>query len=287
MTAPLDPRLHAYRPDLADEGLRGKVEAGRFSCGTPRRVRESVVGLWREPRSDAPRDSELVFGETVRVFDTTDEGWAWVQADMDGYVGYAPLDALGEIEPVPNRRVTALSTYVYSGPNLRFPTVCHLPMGVLVAVEGKAETRGTAYSLLAGGAGAIVTTHLGDPAEREADFVEVAERFVGVPYLWAGRSAFGLDCSALVQIALAMTGVAAPRDSDMQASMGEAIDLSGPFRRGDLIFWEGHVGIMRDEHMLLHANGNTMDVANEPLGEAVERIARLYARPTCARRLSQ
>jgi cell wall-associated NlpC family hydrolase len=177
-------------------------------------------------------------------------------------------------------------SFVYPGPDLRFPPVHALSMASRVAVSGRADTRGTEYAVLADGS-AMIAAHLKPAGDIPfTDPVAVAAMFLETPYLWGGRSGFGIDCSGLVQIALAMTGRRAPRDSDQQAAgLGHAVDpASDGLRRGDLVFWKGHVGFLEDEHTLLHASGGTMTVTREPLAAAIDRIARLYGPPTGYRR---
>lgn len=271
----LDARINAYRPDLADSRLEGQVEASRFVAGELRRIAVPSTPIRREPRSDAMIDSEAVRGELVRAFEETAEGWAWVQAEADGYVGYVSSDALGPADPVPTHRVTALRTFVYPAADMKFPPVAALSIGSLLALGQEAETRGTRFRWLADFSGAVIERHvaaLGDAYE--PDFVAVAERFLETPYLWGGRTSLGLDCSGLVQLSLAATGVSVPRDTDQQArAIGSAVEdgLSGALRRGDLIFWKGHVGILRDPETLLHASGFQMAVVSEPLSTVLAR----------------
>jgi cell wall-associated NlpC family hydrolase len=278
----LDRRLNAFRPDLAAEALKGKVDAARFVQGEPASVVAPVAPL--RPHADLSRgiDTELLRGESLRVFDRAN-GFAWVQADFDGYVGYLPEDMIGApIEPT--HRIAAPRTFVYPEAELRKPVATALSMGSLVTVVGEAETRGTRYFLLADG-GAVIAAHCIPVGETLGDdYVSIAARFVETPYLWGGRSGFGIDCSGLVQLSLMMVGRKAPRDSDMQASFGEAIER-GDLRRGDLVFWKGHVGIMEDEVTLLHANGHTMTVSRENFEAAVKRIGWLYEQPTGYRRV--
>jgi len=276
MTAKLDPRLNAVRPDRADIRLKGMVAADRFVEGIPRRVVAASAPLKRAPAPEAPLDSELIRGEAVLVFDATDEGWSWVQSRVDGYVGHVATDTLGPPEPAPTHRVTALRTFVYPGPDMKLPARAALSLASRVTIVGEAETRGTRFALLAGGEGAIVARHLAPVgAPPEPDFVAVAERFVEVPYLWGGRTSLGLDCSGLVQLAMMAAGRPVPRDTDMQQdAIGVPVEggLAAPLRRGDLVFWPGHVAILIDPARIVHASGGHMTVVVEPLAEAVARI---------------
>ncbi|MGX5736248.1 C40 family peptidase [Bosea thiooxidans] len=270
MTAIPDRRITAFRPDLAARHLAGLVAAARFADPQPMRVVAPSAPLRREPRPDAPLDTEALAGELVQVYER-EEGWAWVQLAGDGYVGYLPDDALRPDQPQPTHRIAALRTFVYPGASIKLPPLAALSLGAGVAVV---ETRGD-FAVLADG-GHVFAGHLAPIDNHESDFVAVAERFLGVPYLWGGKTSLGLDCSGLTQLALAAAGIAAPRDSDMQeAGLGSAVpfdeDLSG-LKRGDLVFWKGHVGILTDPNTLLHANGNTMSVHREPLREARDRI---------------
>ena len=278
----LDRRLNAFRPDLADIALKGEVEADRFVSPEQAMVTLPVVALRPKPDLSCGIDTELLTGEEVRVFERRD-GFAWVQAVDDGYVGYVPEEALGPVV-APTHVVTVTRTFVYSGADLRFPTRMALSMGSRLTIAGEAETRGTRYLLLANG-GALVARHLrpiSDPPA--ADYVSVAALFLETPYLWGGKSGFGIDCSGLVQLALRLAGHGAPRDSDMQAAgLGMPIERR-QLRRGDLVFWKGHVAIMEDETIMIHANGNTMTVARETLEAAIERIGWLYGSPTGYRR---
>lgn len=279
----LDRRLNAYRADLADATLEGQVEAARFVEGAPARLAVPVAALRPKPDLSIGIDTELLFGEEVTVFDRAG-GFAWVKAGHDGYVGYLPETALSAVETAPTHHVVVPRTFVYPGPDLRFPVSMALSMGSRIAVVGEAETRGTRYHLLADGR-AIVAGHcLPVGAWPDDDYVAIAARFLETPYLWGGRSGFGIDCSGLVQLSLQMTGRNAPRDSDMQAAGLGTVISREELRRGDLVFWKGHAGIMEDDRTLLHANGHTMSVAHEDFEAAVRRIGWLYEMPTGYRR---
>ncbi|MGV8937860.1 MAG: NlpC/P60 family protein [Allorhizobium sp.] len=279
----LDRRLNAFRSDLADEALIDVVSAERFERGALARLAVAIAPLRAQPDASLSIDTEILFGEDVLVFERAG-GWAWVKALTDGYVGYLPEASLEPIDVAPSHHVIVPRTFLYPGPDLRFPFLNSLSMGSRICVTGEAETRGTRYFLLANGRAVVANHCLPLGTYVDDDYVSIAARFMETPYLWGGRSGFGIDCSGLVQLALKMTGREAPRDSDMQAAgLGEPITRA-ELRRGDLVFWKGHAGIMEDEETLLHANGHTMTVARENFEAAVARIGWLYEMPTGYRR---
>lgn len=285
----LDPRRQAFRADLADRSLEGRVDAARFVEGVPRRVAVPVAPVRRRPEPGAPLDTEALFGETVLVFEDA-AGWSWVRLAADcaeaAYVGYVPSDALAPVA-VPTHRVGVPRTLLFPAPDIKRPPLSFLPMGALVTVTGTAADHNAGYAALLGG-GFVVEQHLEPVGTAAPDYVAVAERFLGAPYLWGGKSVAGIDCSGLVQLACAMAGIDAPRDSDMQErELGTRLAGIEALARGDLVFWKGHVGIMLDGARLLHANAHHMLTAVEPLAEAVARIAARGSAVTGVRRVRQ
>ena len=280
----LDPRLHAYRPDLADEALRGQVEASRFVHGSLKRIVAPVAALYKVPDALSERQSECLFGEDVKVFEEKN-GFCWVQAQQDGYVGYIEQSKIGSIGNHPTHRVNVPRTFQYRDADLRSPMISPLSMGSRISVIGEAETRGTRYAKLDNGS-FVVFNHITPVSTVEDDYVTIAESFIHTPYLWGGKSGLGIDCSGLVQLALMMTGRTVLRDTDMQqATIGKDIAPENGLQRGDLVFWKGHVAIMVDSGTLIHANGASMDVRKENLDHAIERIAKNHSVPTGYRRL--
>jgi cell wall-associated NlpC family hydrolase len=284
----LDRRLTPARPDLADIRLQGQVEADRFVEGTPARVIEAVLPLRVSPRPDAVLDTEAVYGDRVTVFDTDDEGWAWVQLDRDGYVGYAPVSGLlNGASPAPTHKVAVLRTFLFPGATIKEPPLGWLSYGSEVIITREAVASNGRRFLVTANGGAIVAHHLVPIDATETDAVAIAERFLGTPYLWGGKSSLGIDCSGLVQTALRGIGVEAPRDADMQEkALGRDVGLDrAMWRRGDLMFWPGHVAFVRDADTIIHANGKDMAVAVETIdsvlartaaaGEPLRRVARL------------
>lgn len=280
-----DRRLTPARPDLAAAHLEGKVSAARYVEGQPMRVITETAALRGEPNPENAYDTQALFGETLMVYDVDDEGWAYAQIVRDGYVGYVSANALEPVTTAETHWVCAPRTPVYPGRSIKTPPLMGLPMLAQVTVR---DSDGI-FARIEGG-GCVWLHHLAAMNTPAPDFVAVAERFENAPYLWGGKTWDGVDCSGLVQIALHAAGVEAPRDTDMQAAaLGSQID-PGPdyanLRRGDLVFWKGHVGIMCDGQTLLHANGHHMQVAREPFSVARERIARnSFGEVTMVRRL--
>jgi cell wall-associated NlpC family hydrolase len=278
----LDHRLFAYRTDIAEAGLRGKVEAERFVEGEPARVRVPKTALRIRPERPAAIETELLYGEEFIVLDRA-EGWAWGKSVFDNYVGYIEDAALtGELLPI-THWVIAPRTFLYPEPDMKLPPVDTLSMGSRLAVIGEAETRGTRFLLTR--EGAIISGHVAEVGTPVfTDYVSIAGRLIETPYLWGGRSSFGLDCSGLVQFSMMMSGRQVLRDADMQEqTIGTIID-GGNLQRGDLVFWKGHVGIMEDRTTMIHANGYSMTVWRERLPAAIQRIAPIYGRPRTYRR---
>jgi hypothetical protein len=277
--ADFDPRLTPARPDLAAKHLEGKVKAGRFAEGTPYEVNDPVAPLRRTPQTDAPLDTEALMGERVAVYEITEEGWAWGQLENDDYVGYLPASALVPPALTRSHKVSAVRTLAFPGPSIKLPPLHGLPFGAQVELD---RIDG---ALAFTSAGYIPFRHLVPVADKGADFAAVAERFVGSPYLWGGKTSLGVDCSGLVQLALNACGHQCPRDTYRQeAALGKPIALSD-LRRGDLIFWKGHVAIAVDSESMVHANAFHMAVAIEPVAEAIARIREAGSEVTSVKRL--
>ncbi len=276
-----DKRLNLYRPDLADVSLRGRIEAERFVAGRPMQVGLAVAPVRRQPALTSMQLSQALPGETLKVFDEAD-GWAWVKLDRDGYVGHVEAAQLVPVTTPPaSHEVATPSTLVYPKADIKTQPAITLPMHARVTVTGEEKD----FAAIAAG-GFIYKRHLQPVDSGIGDFVAVAERFLFAPYYWGGKTVHGLDCSGLVQVSLHAVGHPCLRDSDMQeATLGDVLKPGTQLRRGDLIFWEGHVGIMADAENLLHANGFHMMVAIEPLKVVTERYAAIGKSMSTVRRL--
>jgi cell wall-associated NlpC family hydrolase len=276
----LDPRTNAFRPEIAAKHLQGQVEAARFVEGTRHQVVEPIAALRLTPSHETRLDTQALLGEIVTVYETSEEGWAWGQLEGDGYVGWLSANALAAPGPAPTHKVAVPRTLAFPGPDIKLPPVTALPMGATLSI-GRQDER---FAVTAEG-WHVPIVHLAPIKARQADFVAVAEQFLSAPYLWGGKTSLGLDCSGLVQVALQAAGTVCPRDSDMQElALGTMSSLS-QLRRGDLVFWKGHVAIARDPETLIHANAHHMMVAVEPIAGAVARIKAAGSEITSVKRI--
>jgi cell wall-associated NlpC family hydrolase len=239
-----------------------------------------VADLRRVPVPDASLDTQALLGERLAVHEITDEGWARGELETDGYVGWLSANALAEVGPAPTHKVTALHTLAFASADIKAPPLASLPMGAMLAIA-RADER---FAITAGG-WHIPVAHLSPLCTNRPDFVADAEKVLGTPYLWGGKTARGLECSGLVQVALQAAGVACPRDSHVQeGALGKASSLA-KLQRGDLVFWKGHVAIARDAGTLIHANAHHMAVAIEPVATAIARIEAAGSAVTSVRRM--
>ncbi len=265
-----DPRIHAYQPDsrLAEDALRGQLSEGDWTYITPRPMAAtSRLSLRSGPRADAAQVSEALPGEALELLWEDMDGWAYVRTLHDCYLGWTPAAGLTESQHSDLLMVTALRAHAYAGPKVRQPIVGELCQGARIKrAPGETVTEGGRRWLpvsLPGGKDGWIGEATLSPIS-EADAAALALRFLDTPYVWGGRSAWGLDCSGLTQLVFAAFGQSIPRDADQQQEFLTAVERP---QRGDLAFFPGHVGVMLDERQMVHANATHMRVTVETLGE--------------------
>ncbi|MGH1353965.1 MAG: C40 family peptidase [Thalassovita sp.] len=271
----MDARLTPANPRVAASFLRGQVEAQTFVEGTEKMIAIRCADLLSAPHGR--RERQLLLGERVTMYEER-AGWAFVQAEKDGYVGYLPIGQLEERRPATHWVINRAS-HLYNDPDFKSHERMSLSMGSQFRVTGEI---GRFYETPLG---YVPKPHMA-PLDRLAnDPVEVAERYLGVPYLWGGNSIWGIDCSGLVQAACVACDLPCPGDSDLQeAALGRPIAEGKKLRRGDLLFWKGHVALVAGRGMLIHANAHHMAVAFEPIDEAIARIESQGDGPVTSRR---
>lgn len=242
------------------------------------------VCMTDHPDFSAESTNELLYGETVEIHEEMEDEdgvpWVSVTAEHDGYRGCVALDALSAEIESNTHKVYALRSFVYPEPDVK--TLPILALSFMSRVRVTNEERNGFVRIK--NSGWIWKDHLLDLHETVADFTATAERFIGTPYLWGGRTSFGLDCSALVQLATIAAGHTLPRDSGDQKNIkhGKLLDKADRLERGDLVFFKGHVGIMVDDKNLLNATARSMDTRTERLST----VAKSYQGITAIRRLS-
>lgn len=274
----LDPRVNAFRPDIADLALRDVISAERYVEPVLRQCVRGIVPLFASPDPVAPLVSQIRYGEFVDVFEMRADGFAWVQNRMDRYVGYMPAaDVFSEEIADLSHRVCVLSSFIYPEPNIKVQPIDELTFWSAVHVGGIEN----GFRKLTNG-GYVFAKHIAPANDLSTpDYVFTAGRLLNVPYLWGGRTPHGIDCSGLIQLALEVSGIDAPRDSDQQCqSFGTSFSghwRDRTWRRGELVFFPGHVGVMTGPDQLLHASAFDMKVVVEPLLDVVARGNRILA----------
>ena len=272
----LDRRIHAARGDLADLSLAGTLFSAHYARAVPLTCVAAGTPLLSSTSPTAEAVSELLRGESFHALDVTTD-WAWGFCGHDGYVGYVRREAL-DVWETTTHRVTAQTAPLFRAPDIKAPVADYWPRGAQVSGEAEGD-------FLACAEGWLHMRHIAPVDSIAKDWVAVAQSYGGMPYVWGGRGHRGIDCSGLVQVALASAGIAAPRDTDLQCEgIGSPIDSEAGLQRGDILFFPGHVGIMIDGATLLHANAHWMAVVEEPLADVVARLAGTHAQPVIARR---
>jgi NlpC/P60 family/Bacterial dipeptidyl-peptidase Sh3 domain len=255
-----EPREWFAGPDVVELALASDIGAVRYveprllTCTAPR------VALRNAPAATAEAVSELLFGDGFEIVEVK-AGFALGRCTADRYIGWAPQDVLALPVSPASHQISARRAPVFSAASIKADVAMELPYGARLSgpVDGQ-------FLAIAGG-GFVHRRHV-EAAPR--DRFAASALFLAAPYLWGGRTPDGVDCSGLVQAALAAEGVALRRDTDLQLEQGEPVKFAAR-EAGDLVFFPGHVGLLLEGDRLRHANAHWMAVVDEPLADVVAR----------------
>lgn len=236
-------------------------------------INKPSTPLKEKPLDYYPIENELLFGESIKVTDKT-ENWVFVTTSLDNYKGWILEDSIGGIKKN-THRVLSIRTFVFEKPDIKSYCLSYLPIGSQVKVN-KYNLNWSEISLdnaFNKKKGFILNNNIVKISHKVEDWVTTAESFLRVPYRWGGRNSIGLDCSALIQLSLQTAGFTAPRDTKFQSKILCTVTKNvEEIKRGTIIFWEGHVGVMIDKYNILHANAFHMNVTIELLEKAKKRL---------------
>ncbi|MEH6755970.1 MAG: C40 family peptidase [Parasphingorhabdus sp.] len=282
-----DPRITAHRGDLADIALAGKMFAPHYAEPIPMRCAAPKAMIRKQGNKNSEAVSELLHGEDFHLLDVVGD-WAWGYCDHDGYVGYIPVHALQHQRKTaqPTHLISARAALIFVEPDVKSGLLKRLPMGAKLACSELSECG----NFLKTGKGYIHIRHVQEIGAKLVfdgtnNTVAFAEQLIGAPYLWGGRSGDGLDCSGLIQMVLGQTGQTAPRDTDQQLkTIGLEIAAEDDLKRGDIVFFPDHVGIMVDGERIIHANIHWMKTVAEPLSDVIARFGKDVEKPILARK---
>lgn len=267
----LDLRITPFRRGIAAAHLKGVVEAQTYNEGKTVQIVVPELAIRSEPMITSGMESQALKGQIATCYGE-ENGFSLIQMQDDEYVGWVITQGISEKFTSTTHKITALKTYIYSDESIKSLPLAALTQGTSITIAHVGEK----FSRLFDGS-YVFTPHIAPISAHATDWVQSALLYLNCPYLWGGKTSSGLDCSALVQLALATQGIKAPRDSDQQeAALGQEVAIQSghmpKVQKGDLLFWKGHVAICLDENTILHANAHHMSVQKEPLLEALKRI---------------
>lgn len=234
-------------------------------------INSSVI-MKSEPAETSPLETECLFGEIVDVLNETLD-WVYCKLNTDNYCGWIKKKSLAILKD-PTHRVIVNRSFIYTNKNSKSNCYLYLPMGSRLLVENISADWAeiSFYFNDKVQIGYVPSTHIVDLDHIVKDWVKTAQLLEGTPYKWGGRDTIGLDCSALLQLSYQTYGEIIPRNTAQQMKLNKKnIEDINDLKRGCVIFWKGHVGIMIDSSNCIHSNAFHMKTKTEPLSEIINR----------------
>lgn len=249
-------------------------DPARVTTDTPGQIAWPHVDLLAHPAG--PRDRQLLLGEAVTILGSNQQH-SYIRSEKDGYIGYVTGLSITTPQP-PSHQVIAAATHSYGDASIRSADLATLSFGAKITASGDSQ------DFVETSHGHIPKQALAELPTPARDPITTARLFLNTPYLWGGNTRSGIDCSGLIQAALLAANMPCPGDSDQQQQLGQTI-TNGQYQSGDLLFWNGHVALVTSPTKMIHANAHHMQVVEEPITQAIIRIARTTGPVTAHKRL--
>ncbi len=218
-------------------------------------------------------ETECLYGEKVEILDKYQE-WVYCKLNTDNYCGWIQKNSLGQLKKI-THRVINKSSFIYRETNPKSEILLRIPMGARLAVENIKSNWAQTFLIINNKmqVGYVPSGHIVDNDNKVNDWVKIAQTLEGTPYRWGGRDTLGIDCSALLQLSYQTYGQNIPRNTSEQVNLKKnTLTNLNNLKRGCVVFWPGHVGIMIDKVNCIHANSFHMKTVTEPLFDIINRM---------------
>lgn len=233
------------------------------------RISKSTSSVKSEPNHQCEATSELLFGESLLVLEQ--EGlWCKIRSARDGYEGFVETSACDFSSQSSTHWVSTKATLVFERPDIKTPVVQRLLFGSELTLTDAGVSQN--FLKLVGNGYVWAADCSEKHAPLRSSLIEIAQdNYLHAPYLWGGRSTNGCDCSGLVQMVAMARGVGLPRDSrDQEVALSVDVEFDSRTAE-DLVYWSGHVALLKTPELVLHSTAHSMRCCIEPLQDVIDR----------------